>query len=553
MEKILDTNCRYFIGIDFGTTYSGYAFCHIADHTIRCNEKWEDAPDRYCKDKTCSLYSKVNGKLTPVAFGYKALNMFIEKKKDDDSLFFFEKFKLQLEKNDNYPSIKLPDNIDLEMIVSDYLKYLKDAAVPAIWSPQAKQFMREACYNAGIINALHSDKLLLCIEPEAASIFCKKVLKIGEYITVLDCGGGTIDIFSCAVLPNETLEEVHGSGFIAGSAITDILFMKYFQELTGLKSIDNKYTTKILKSWENLKKKFSSETDLEEMDFGIIDVDEDFVELLSEDSVEKILASQSLDSDEFLREIWISANKVKEILDDIIAKIIEGLKVHNSKIPQNIKISKILMVGGFSESEYLQKQISLNFEHNGVKLFCPSEGSAALRGQYSLIVSARTLRSTYGTDIAKIFDPEVDDTLFKDENGNWDNYKLKTNLILDKSKVFRIKNYFEAFVKAGERISNDYIIEKRFIPLHDDQKDIEFSIFSSIDKNVKLTTDITSSKVTSLTVNLPSELVGHSACENECSLTFEFGKTEIKIRAIHLQTNQKLETSLQFHSKKIFE
>ena len=42
--------------------------------------------------------------------------------------------------------------------------------VPALWEEEHKQFMRRACVEAGIIDDISSQNLLLCLEPEGASI-----------------------------------------------------------------------------------------------------------------------------------------------------------------------------------------------------------------------------------------------------------------------------------------------------------------------------------------------------------------------------------------------
>ncbi|XP_062588785.1 heat shock 70 kDa protein 12B-like [Saccostrea cucullata] len=47
--------------------------------------------------------------------------------------------------------------------------------VPAIWSDEAKQFMREAAIQAGI----QDDHLVLALEPESAALLCKQ-LKLTE-------------------------------------------------------------------------------------------------------------------------------------------------------------------------------------------------------------------------------------------------------------------------------------------------------------------------------------------------------------------------------------
>jgi len=74
--------------------------------------------------------------------------------------------------------------------------------VPALWTEDQKQFMRKACLSAGIIDELSSANLLLCLEPEGASIQCRNdaedqvrgIMGKGSVVMVLDCGGGTVDI-----------------------------------------------------------------------------------------------------------------------------------------------------------------------------------------------------------------------------------------------------------------------------------------------------------------------------------------------------------------------
>ncbi|KAM4689848.1 heat shock 70 kDa protein 12B-like, partial [Rhinophrynus dorsalis] len=47
--------------------------------------------------------------------------------------------------------------------------------VPAIWKQPAKQFMREAAYLAGLVSPENPEQLLIALEPEAASIYCRKL------------------------------------------------------------------------------------------------------------------------------------------------------------------------------------------------------------------------------------------------------------------------------------------------------------------------------------------------------------------------------------------
>lgn len=45
--------------------------------------------------------------------------------------------------------------------------------VPALWSEEHKLFMRKAAQQAEITDSVNSSNLLLCLEPEGASIQCR--------------------------------------------------------------------------------------------------------------------------------------------------------------------------------------------------------------------------------------------------------------------------------------------------------------------------------------------------------------------------------------------
>lgn len=74
--------------------------------------------------------------------------------------------------------------------------------VPALWSEEHKMFMRKAAVAANIIDSTNSQNLLLCLEPEGASIQCREdaektvreQMVKNSIVMVLDCGGGTVDI-----------------------------------------------------------------------------------------------------------------------------------------------------------------------------------------------------------------------------------------------------------------------------------------------------------------------------------------------------------------------
>ncbi|NWX39310.1 HS12B protein, partial [Steatornis caripensis] len=78
------------------------------------------------------------------------------------ALRFFKQHAVQ-ELRDQCPS--LPERDAVRWVIT----------VPAIWKQPAKQFMREAAYKAGLVSPENPEQLLIALEPEAASIYCRKL------------------------------------------------------------------------------------------------------------------------------------------------------------------------------------------------------------------------------------------------------------------------------------------------------------------------------------------------------------------------------------------
>ena len=125
-----------------------------------------------------------------------------------------------------------------------------------------------------------SANLLLCLEPEGASIQCredaedaiKQLLVKDKVVMVLDCGGGTVDItihkLTCDYNEQFLCEELIPSngGCEWGSKYVDNHFEKFLEEFFG-EDLFDKYKSNamarldILKHFEMLKRKFNPGVD----------------------------------------------------------------------------------------------------------------------------------------------------------------------------------------------------------------------------------------------------------------------------------------------------
>ncbi|KAL5011725.1 hypothetical protein ScPMuIL_010276 [Solemya velum] len=262
--------------IDFGTTFSGYAFSfrheYETDPTKVTGKVWYSSTGLLApmKAPTCLL---LRPDKTFSAFGYEAENNYSELvvQKEHRRWYYFRRFKMMLHDGMGMKrDIELEDetgkkvsaitvfSLAIEFLKRDLLEncrnkltdiYERDIqwvlTTPAIWSDGAKQFMREAAVKAGI----SGDSLTIALEPEAASIYCRHIplqrgernkkshletFNPGSKYLVLDAGGGTVDITVHEVTHNLSIKELHqASGGPWGGTKVDEEFQKLLISIIG--------------------------------------------------------------------------------------------------------------------------------------------------------------------------------------------------------------------------------------------------------------------------------------------------------------------------------
>lgn len=134
--------------------------------------------------------------------------------------------------------------------------------VPAIWKSPAKQFMRLSAYQAGLASEKRPNQLIIALEPEAASLYCRR-LKLNQLVNenimktdstglnleksfekgnryvVVDCGGGTVDITVHEVEDDKgKLREIYFGGGAFGSICIDKQFELILMRIFGQEFIE---------------------------------------------------------------------------------------------------------------------------------------------------------------------------------------------------------------------------------------------------------------------------------------------------------------------------
>ncbi|XP_060064403.1 heat shock 70 kDa protein 12A-like [Ylistrum balloti] len=568
--------------IDFGTTYSGYAFSTIADYArdplVISTPNWtaESGGLVSTKTSTCILF-KPNGNFH--SFGFEAEDNYSNLALDGDEKgwYFFSRFKMKIGGNKQLKrSFEIEDDQGRTMpaikVFAAAIKYLKDhlmtslnnkltdvklsdiswvLTVPAIWSNASKQFMREAAIVAGI----RGDHLKIALEPEAASLFCKhlpmertgegklKTFTSGFKYLVLDAGGGTIDIAVHEVQSDGSLNEIHKAcGGDWGGTKVDYAFKLLLTGIIGNKAFHffqekNKADMIALFRDFELKKRNIKPNALSsaKVTFRLPKALDDACKHENNVDIAAIVESKlrfreytSINADK----LRISGNRANELFKDSINHVVSHLK-KLLKEPNMSEMNSILMVGGYSESPVLQNEIRTNFPN--IRVIVPQEaGLAVLKGAVIFgheptSIRARVCQFTYGVKTTLPFD-----------SGKHANCKRFTS----STGEMRCRDIFDIHVSYGDRVNiGEPQAVNSYRPVEPDQTTLSFEVYNSIHKNPKYVTDAGCTKIGHLTITMPDTSKG---LDRSVMVQMTFGNTELEVDATDKYTGEKVTAAFDF-------
>lgn len=514
----------FLAAIDFGTTFSGYAFAargELQDDLSKIYvPHWRSSDGSLISHKTpTTVLLDKDEKL--VEFGFDAETTYAElsENEEHEDFFYFRRFKMML-----YDQVRTK-KLTVDTTVADIrgremqavkvfahaIRYLKDhlldslkpkgkivknddilwvLTVPAIWDDTAKLFMRKAAQEAGI----PGHQLMIALEPEAASIYCKHLpveklegtntisaFQPGSKYLVLDAGGGTVDITVHEVKPNGHLKELdRASGGDWGGTSVDMAFKSTLAEIVTEGVIEgycHKYTgdyIELFRDFEIKKRKCgkgNSSDSYITLKIPVTFTDE-CKETLKTDLTTLVNKSKYKDH------IFWKTDKVRIDLptfETFFQPACDGIVKHVRELFESPKVKdvdKILMVGGFSESNILQDVVRRAFPN--CQVIVPQEaGLAVLRGAVLFgcnpkAIDSRIAKYTYGVATNVEFDPAIHMESKKD--------------IID-GEVY-CTDIFDKHVEKGEELIVDEAqAERSYLPMTNQQKAISFSIYTSTEED----------------------------------------------------------------------
>ncbi|CAB5127543.1 actin-like ATPase domain-containing protein [Rhizophagus irregularis] len=564
------TDIRVVIGLDFGTTYSGFSLYHceakdIGD--IRVNSDWPGR-DGILKTNTILQYKTAEFKEVD-SWGYKALYSKPSRRSRDDEARPIELFKLYLGNCLEKYRPKLPEPLTYKKAITDYLYEMGKLAkenvhkfwpgidfmenvlivltIPAEYSENDKAIMRDCIYNAKLINNKFSEKLQITTEPEAAAIYClysslkeHKLTKSGTNFMVVDCGGGTVDLTTRKLLEENQLGEVtERAGDFCGSTFIDNKFIELLKSEVGESAMDS-LINKHYGQFQNLIQEFCQNVKL-----PFTGDDPDFIYEIDLEAVASALLDYVTGSEKDLMEekewmITLNCDIIKSMFDSIIVRIFEMIRI---QLKNSEKCSAIFLVGGFGQSKYLQKEIKKEFSHLVENISIPNQPIAAVvRGaaiygkslyesknlknmnNSKCVIATRVLKYTFGIKVSPLWE-----------------YGDPSDRLTSDGRIHKFRCIAERETNATT--DQEYIVED-LVPISPDQTEMSFDIYYTKEQSAVYCDEPGMKLLGELLISLPDV---HLGTNRPCTFCLSFGDMEIKARAFNQINGQNYQTKFELN------
>lgn len=571
-----DSAYTHIIAIDFGTGASGYAIAprllEAGQTRIEVFNPCDDSDDQ--KTPTVILF---DNDFNFLAFGTPALQRYAEIIDDEETALLFQTYKMHLLHLHTTAVAIDGREMPLMTVVAETLRFISERAlqklseqvgriiktkikwvltVPALWSEEHKAFMRRACVEAGIVDDLNSSNLLLCLEPEGASISVREdsdesvsqQMKKTDVVMVLDCGGGTVDITIHKLLcdPGEKFlcEELLPSsgGCEWGSKYVDLYFEEFLKEFFG-EDLYAAYLRNgvgrldILKHFEMLKRKFcpgADERSRLQLSYMGSDLTAASLTALTKQynathPPEFALKQRGSSSLDLPGSLMVSF--YQPLFENIKSKVEQLISQVKAK---NESLKFIFMVGGFSESPFLKQEIKRAFETENLQILVPRRPQvsvvrgASLFGLNPHSITSRIAKKTYGINTLTTFDPER----------HPENKKVTIE-----GEDF-CEDAFDAFVRAGDSVGVEEVHNKTYCPVRSRQTVMRIIFYCCDSRDVDFVDEEGVEQLGELSIDIGRPFQGVE--DKTVKVTLRFGSTHIYAFATNRDGSEKRNCEFRF-------
>ncbi|ORZ40164.1 hypothetical protein BCR44DRAFT_120295, partial [Catenaria anguillulae PL171] len=352
---------------------------------------------------------------------------------------------------------------------------------------------------------------------------------------------GTVDLTVHEVKKDEGgsfrfTEVAPGLGKSCGATFVDDNFSAFMAETLGESAArylsDNPQDmVTVKKAWESLKRQFT----------GTVGQGED----LSVGLPGKVLAAMTdadrerlakVQGDEYEDVLLIPADKMRACFETVFAEIDDLVETMLDRCGDH-RVTKIMCVGGFSESHFLVNHIRNRYEAGrNIQVYCPaSPGSAVVKGAayYGLnpsVIAARRCRMTYGLAVRGYWDSS-----FPDDKRTWDHYQ----------RTWMIEDKFDVLVRRGEAVEVDRVVKRTYYPPAIWSTSIKLSMYATVEPTPRFVDEPGCSAMGEITVPLKLDKE-RSINDYPIQIMVQFGASEINVRARNEKTGEAFKAEFSY-------
>jgi len=224
-----------------------------------------------------------------------------------------------------------------------------------------------------------------------------------------------------------------------------------------------------------------------------------------------------------------------EVMKKLFVPVIEDIKKHLRSLQRNPQLSKVktmLLVGGFSDSALLQKEIKSEFSRN-LRVLTPNHAAiavvqgAVMFGKKPSKIAERVMRTTYGADCSRDFVQGV--------------HREEEKFVVD--GIEKCNNLFSLFVRENDTVRTGQKITRNYAPLRATSNNITCSFYATSNPDAEYVTDPEMTEIGSITVQSPDTWRGK---DRTIEVSMYFGRTEITATAKDVSSGNVARTILDF-------
>ena len=400
------------------------------------------------------------------------------------------------------------------------------------------------------------DRLSLALEPEAAVLNCRNIVNPRQF-TVLDIGGGTVDITSYHVD-----EEGHicvrdkASGNDWGGTRVNEQFRNFLQTIVDDEDFQRYLNVTnaqlqqqhradlnklIFDVFETQKVLFGDEDNDDKRVPAVITIPNSFGKFYEQKKLEKAVNAKYRNMAELDGLVLsIEPQKMKEFFQPAIDQICKDSFTALDKVKKEVgKPKAIYLVGGFGACKFVKKAIQDIMQQRygpQLEVFAPIDPKLAVAcGAIKFrrnpeVIWARKAEYTFGYVVNSPFDPAIHDPAYKMKNEEGKDY---------------CRDLFQPFTEIGDTIRADEVLQNSITPFKSSTTHMAVTVYSSSERNIWYARDKDGrlvsglKEVGTLVFDFPRE-----SDDRRVVLTIDLSQTEIHLKAHHEKTGKEVKVVL---------